>query len=383
MRPRRTRSSLVATVTVRRDEAYPILVEPGLAASLPDTLDRLRIPPRRLVVTSPRVWRHHGDRLASLTRAPMLVADGERAKTLRTAGALYTRLLDERVDRRTTIVVVGGGVLGDLVGFVSATLMRGLPLVQVPTTVVAQVDAAIGGKVGVNVSAGKNLVGAFYQPRAVLVDPIFLETLPAREFRAGLYEVIKYALIASQPLFDTLSGMEWAALPTHSDRLAAIVAACVRIKADVVTRDERDAGPRLALNFGHTIGHALETVTGYRVLRHGEAVGLGMIAAIHLSVARGLLSRAAADRMVNLVASPGQLPDVEGIPLDDIVDALWLDKKRTAGHRFTFVLSRGVGRVSIATDVEAREVRAACLAMRRSVGRGGARTPARLRGSGR
>lgn len=344
-------------MTVRRHERYPIRIDSTATSRLPELCDELGLPSRRVLVTSPRVWRLHGDRLRSLSRSPILVPDGERAKHLGTVGRVFRRLLDAHVDRQTVVVVAGGGVLGDMVGFAAASFMRGVPLVQVPTTVVAQVDAAIGGKVGVNLEAGKNLVGAYYQPAAVLVDPSVLATLPVREFRAGLYEVIKYAIIADARLFARLERLSVDELRQLPAALTPLIAACCRIKARIVTQDERDQGARLSLNFGHTIGHALEAATEYRRLRHGEAVGHGMRAALDLSVARGLLAPAERDRAATLIARVGPLPPVADVPAATLFAAMRLDKKRASSRAFTFVLSAGLGRVTIASDVTAGEVR--------------------------
>ena len=204
----------------------------------------------------------------------LIVADGERAKTPRTVGRVYDGLIDAGADRGAIVVALGGGVLGDLVGFAAATYLRGVRLVQVPTTLMAQVDSAIGGKVGVNHPRGKNLIGAFHPPRLVLVDPEALATLPPREFRAGLYEVIKYGVIADARVARPARRRLDAVLTQRGDALAEMVTTCCRIKAGVVSSDEREGGLRRILNFGHTAGHALEAAAGYRRLRHGEAVGL-------------------------------------------------------------------------------------------------------------
>ena len=238
------------------------------------------------------MWNLHGPRLARAAkgpgRSPILVPDGERSKNLLTVGRVYEALITGRADRSVVIVAVGGGVIGDLVGFAAATYLRGVRLVHVPTTLVAQVDSAIGGKVGVNHALGKNLIGAFHPPRLVVSDPTLLATLPRREFRAGLYEVIKYGVIADPSLFATVRS-ERDALFSHAPGHArGRGAESCRIKADVVSRDEREAGLRRILNFGHTVGHALEAVTNYRRFRHGEAVAYGMLAAAAVGLARGV-----------------------------------------------------------------------------------------------
>ena len=215
--------------------------------------------------------------------------DGERSKNLQTVGRVYEALITRGADRSVTIIAVGGGVIGDLVGFAAATYLRGVRLVHVPTTLMAQVDSAIGGKVGVNHALGKNLIGAFHPPRLVVSDPTLLATLPRREFRAGLYEVVKYGVIADAPLFDRCpTPVERRCFAHAPAELEAVVTASSRIKADVVSRDEREGGLRRILNFGHTVGHALEAATDYRRLRHGEAVAYGMMAAAALGRARGV-----------------------------------------------------------------------------------------------
>src|SRR5690606_3247690 len=272
---------------------YPVVIGSGALAGLPQLLERQRVGPQRLVVSSTRIWRLHGRRIQRILPRgdrPVMMAAGEGAKTLATVSRLYDACLDRRLDRSGAIVAFGGGVVGDTAGFAAATWLRGVGLVQIPTTLLAQVDSAIGGKVGVNLPAGKNLVGAFYSPSLVVCDPDVLTTLPRREFRAGLYEAVKYGVIASRRLFLRVQ----AALPeffAHDPALlSAIVAACCRIKADVVMGDERESGPRRALNFGHTIGHALESITRYQRFLHGEAIGYGMMAAARLSVLRGTMT---------------------------------------------------------------------------------------------
>ncbi len=244
-----------------------------------------------------------------------------------------------------------------MVGFAAATYMRGVRLVQVPTTVMAQVDSAIGGKVGVNHTRGKNLIGAFHAPAVVLVDPEVLRTLSRREFRAGLFEVIKYGLIADATLLDLLERHLDEVRTQEGPALAAIIERCCRIKAEVVSADEREQGLRRILNFGHTLGHALESTTGYGWLRHGEAVGLGMRAALALGVARGVTPLALAERASTLMARLGPLPDVGQVTLGAAVDAVSRDKKVVHG-RLHFVLVNGTGATTV-TDVTRAELRAA------------------------
>lgn len=346
-----------ATVTVRARHSYPILVRDGLAEDFAAIVSELHAG-RVVLVTSPNVWMHQARRLRRLSPTPIIVPDGERAKSLRTVERVYREFLARGVDRHTLLCVAGGGVLGDLVGFAASSFVRGVPVVHIPTTLVAQVDSAIGGKVGVNLPAGKNLVGAYYQPRAVLVDPQLLGTLPVRELSAGMFEVIKYGIIASAPLLRLIDALPRTgqALQKARRTLTPIIEACCRIKADIVTRDERDEGARLVLNFGHTVGHALESVTGYRRFRHGDAVGHGMRVALSVSAGRGLLNASRHRQLDQLVASFGPLPAAAGLDGSAIVGACKLDKKRRHEATLTMVLSRGAGRTVVRDDVTREEV---------------------------
>jgi 3-dehydroquinate synthase len=353
------------TVTVRTPSgSYPVVIGAGTTTALARILDELELPARRLLVSSPTVWRLHGSAFAGLTPDdPILVPDGERFKTLATAGRIYEGLIRAGADRSTAIVAVGGGVLGDVAGFAAATYLRGVPIVQVPTTLLAQVDSAIGGKVGVNHALGKNLIGAFHQPAAVVIDCTLLDTLPRREFRAGLYEVVKYGVIASRPLFDRLTATLAALFARQPSALLPIVEDSCRIKARIVEEDERESGPRRILNFGHTVGHALEAVTKYRRFRHGEAVAFGMLVAAGLSAARGVLPGADRDRLAALIAQMGPLPAIADLAAADIVGAIARDKKMIAG-RLHFVLPRTIGDAAVVTDVSNEELLRALAALR-------------------
>ncbi len=336
---------------------YGVLIGPGLSGQVEDLTRPLG--ESRLVVSSTPIWRLHGARLRALTsrHPPVLVADGERAKSLGTVARLYEAFLQRSLDRSAVIIGFGGGVVGDTAGYGAATFLRGISFVQVPTTLVAQVDSAIGGKVGVNLPAGKNLVGAFHPPRMVICDPDLLSTLPRREFRAGLYEVIKYGVIASRPLFERVSAGLDALFRQDPQLLTSVIAECCAIKAAVVMADERESGPRRALNFGHTIGHALEAVTEYRRFRHGEAVGYGMLAAADVSRRRGLVARADQEHLADLIRRMGPLPPVADLRVDDVLDATGRDKKVLNG-RLHFVLASGIGDTSIVGDVSSKELRA-------------------------
>jgi 3-dehydroquinate synthase len=338
---------------------YTVTIGDGILDRLATLLDEAGTPARRFVVSNPLVWRLHGSRLAAAGLTdPILLPDGERFKQLQTVARVYDALIRANADRAATIVTLGGGVIGDMAGFAAASYLRGLPLVHVPTTLLAQVDSALGGKVGVNHPLGKNLIGAFHQPHAVIVDLSVLITLPRREFRAGLYEVVKYGMTSSPSLFDRIGRERSAIFAKDPDVLMAIISESCRIKAEVVTADEREAGPRRILNFGHTAGHALEAVTKYRRYRHGEAVAYGMLVAAELSVHRGALTERDRGALADLIAALGPLPPIADVPVDQMLEATKRDKKTVAG-RLHFVLPTAVGATAIVDDVTEKEMRRA------------------------
>lgn len=299
---------------------------------------------------------------AGLDYSTSLLPPGEPTKTLATAAGIFDDLVDQRLERQDVIVSLGGGVTTDLAGFVAATYQRGIAVVHVPTTLLAQVDAALGGKTGVNLPRGKNLVGAFHQPRAVVCDVGVLASLPVREFRAGLAEVVKCAVIADADFFAEIErqaahGAE--ALRRDAAWLAQAVARTASIKIAIVTRDEREAGERALLNFGHTVGHALEAATGYATFLHGEAVAIGMIAACHLSEAMGKAPAGTVERVERLLIQLG-LPVTAGhLEAAAVLDKLQYDKKMKDG-KTRFVLTRGVGSATVAADLP-DEIVASCV----------------------
>jgi len=350
-------------VPVRIDVAVPshpyaVTIADGALDRVGRLLDDIRAPERRVIVSSPLVWRLHGPQLArALPGAePILVPDGERWKQLPTVTRIYDALVKMNADRATTLVTFGGGVIGDMAGFAAATYVRGIRLVHVPTTLLAQVDAAIGGKVGVNHPLGKNLIGAFYQPDAVFVDPAVLATLPRREFRAGLYEVVKYGMTSSAALFDRVGKERKEIFARAPEVLTGIISESCRIKAAVVAEDEKEGGARRVLNFGHTAGHALEAVTKYRRFRHGEAVGYGMLVVGEVARQRGALAAADRQALADVIASLGPLPPVADVPASEILEAMKHDKKMVAG-RLHVVLPTAVGATTIVDDVTEREMR--------------------------
>ena len=342
---------------------YPVDIAPANAERLRDALDDFRVPRRRFIVSSTAVWRLHGHRFNDVTSEdPILIPDGERFKHLGTVGRIYDALIRAQADRGCAIVAIGGGTVGDIAGFAAATFLRGVPVVHIPTTLLAQVDSAIGGKVGVNHAMGKNLIGAFHQPAAVIVDPSLLKTLPRREFRAGLYEVVKYGVIASRPLFDAVGSDLKLLFARDAAALVSVISASCEIKASIVEQDERESGPRRALNFGHTVGHALEAVTRYRRFRHGEAVAYGMLAAAELSVARGLMSEADRSALAAVIMQMGPLPPIADLDAPQVVEAIGRDKKIVAGT-LHFVVPRTIGTTEVATDVTSTELERALVAL--------------------
>jgi 3-dehydroquinate synthase len=336
----------------------PIWIGEGLSHDLGPLLDRHGIGARRFIVSSAVVWRLHGERLRAALGGgdPILLPDGERFKTLQSVSKIYEALIRASADRGSTIIAVGGGVVGDTAGFAAASFLRGIALVHVPTTLLAQVDSSIGGKVGVNHALGKNLIGAFHQPALVVVDPLFLETLPRREFRSGLYEIVKYGVIANRDLFDRV---ERDAKSIFAKETAALVPAIVdscRIKADVVSKDERESGLRRILNFGHTVGHALEALTHYRRFRHGEAIALGMLAAADLAVARGAMAERERAALARLITKLGPLPPVADLAVPEAMEAIRRDKKVVHG-RLHFVIAIEIGATTTIDDVTEDELR--------------------------
>jgi 3-dehydroquinate synthase len=323
----------------------------GVPASSPASCEGKAL----FVVTVPPVRRRWGKKLArsllaaGFTPGFIEMRDGEGHKKLATVEELGEKLMRLGADRNALIVAFGGGVVGDVAGLLASLYMRGVDLVQIPTTVQAQLDAAIGGKTGVNLRTGKNLLGTFHQPLAVLVDPAVLSTLPDREFRAGLYEALKCGVIGKPALFEHLEKIQLRALRRDAAALEWVIGESVRLKAEVVSSDEREGGLRRVLNFGHTVGHALEAESGYRRFLHGEAVGWGMIAATHIAAATGRVDGALASRISAAVLNFGKLPRVEARSRD-ILRLLQGDKK-TRGGVVHFVLPREIGKVEIVNDV--------------------------------
>jgi len=339
---------------------YAVLIGNDTISSLGREMDAAKLGKRRILISSERVWNFHGERFRKLGAdpTPILIEDGERYKNLNTVARLLDALVKVQADRSTVIVAVGGGVIGDMVGFSAATYLRGIPIVHVPTTLLAQVDSAIGGKTGVNHPLGKNLIGSFHPPSLVVADPIVLESLPRREFRAGLYEVIKYGVISDPALLDRMRESITAIFARDGDAVAPLVAASCRIKAQVVSADERESGLRRILNFGHTVGHALESVTKYKQFRHGEAIGYGMLAALAIGVARGITPKSLYEEVEALITQLGPLPSVADISAKEVFAAIGRDKKVVNGT-LHFIAASARGKTVELTDVTEKEMKAA------------------------
>ena len=337
----------------------PIWIGEGASQGLAALLDQHGVGARRFIVSNPLVWRLHGAHIQTALGGgdPILIPDGERFKNLQSVSRIYEALIRAGADRGSAIIAVGGGVVGDTAGFAAATFLRGITLVHVPTTLLAQVDSSVGGKVGVNHALGKNLIGAFHQPALVVVDPLLLKTLPRREFRSGLYEVVKYGVIASRSLFDRVSADVKAIFAKDERALVPAIVESCRIKADVVSKDEREGGLRRILNYGHTVCHALEAVTHYRRFRHGEAIAFGMLAAADLAVGRGALAERERSALAQLVGKLGPLPSVADLAVPEVMEAVRRDKKVVNG-RLHFVIAIEIGATMTVDDVTEDELRA-------------------------
>jgi 3-dehydroquinate synthase len=327
----------------------------GVIRRLSSLLSQMRHSGEAFILSSPRVWNGCRHALAPglrerAIRGKILFDDRESSKRLATVEKICRALVRAGADRQSVLVAIGGGVVGDVAGFAAASYLRGVRLVHVPTTLVAQVDSSIGGKTGVDLPEGKNLVGAFYQPHLVVVDPELLRTLPDRQYRSGIYEVIKYGIIADVKLFEFLERHMERMLGRDPSTIEWIVPRCIRAKAEIVRRDERESGLRQVLNLGHTFGHALEAATAYRRFLHGEAVAWGLIFATLLSVAVDRLDPRQASRIVRLIARVGPVPAMGGIRFAPLKEIMRGDKKSRAG-RILWVLPRRIGRVEWGREV--------------------------------
>jgi 3-dehydroquinate synthase len=330
------------------ENSYDIFIERGALASLGQRCRAVGLKGSAAVITNPTVAALYGPAVrdsletAGFTVAQVKIPDGEEYKNSTTLNQVYDDLLAAGVDRSSFVVALGGGVVGDVAGYAAATWMRGIPFVQVPTTLLAQVDSSVGGKTGIDHPKGKNLIGAFYQPRLVLIDVDTLATLDQRQFRAGLAEVIKYGVIIDLPFFEFVETHSAELLAMNPEILIEIIHRSCLLKAQVVELDEKEAGLRAVLNYGHTLGHAFESISGYRGLVHGEAVAIGMVLAARVSAAEGFCSREELSRISALIARCGLPVEIPQFDRQQLLSAIASDKKSKGGS-ISFVCNKGIG----------------------------------------
>jgi len=340
---------------------YPVYVGCNLVTHFEYHLRRVRrVPNQRVfVLTSPEIWALWGRQLVEALPSAeppsvLFLPAGETHKRMLEVERLSTELAAAGADRSSLLIAFGGGIIGDVGGFLAAIYMRGIDYIQVPTTLLAQVDSSVGGKTGVNLTVGKNLIGSFHHPRAVFADVALLKTLPARELRAGLFESIKAGIIRGAGLFRFMEREREAILECDLTALKRVISVTVRMKAEVVGIDERESGLRMILNFGHTIGHAIEAATGYKKLLHGEAVAWGMLAALHVSRLRGVVPEKDAARIEETIRAYGPLPGFRA-RVPELLAAAGHDKKNKGGKR-RFVLCQGIGTAVVVEDVTEAEM---------------------------
>jgi 3-dehydroquinate synthase len=340
--------------------SYSAVVERGIVARLAQHLPTKR--GKIFVISTEDVWRHQGEALerglAGIDFERICLPGGEERKRLAPLEAAAEEMVRRGGDRTSLAITFGGGIVTDMGGFLAAIFMRGIPVIHAPTTLLAQVDAAIGGKTGVNLAVGKNLIGSFHQPLAVWIDPAVLETLPEREYRAGLFEIVKAGVIRDADLFRFLAERSGDVLARQPEAVDRIIADSVRIKAEVVTADERESGLRRILNFGHTFGHALEAETGYTRFLHGEAVAFGMRAAVYLGETAGYLSAEDSVEILDAVERYGPIPPLDGIAAENILARLAHDKKTIRGA-VHFVVPVRIGEVEVVSGIDERAALAA------------------------
>jgi len=348
-------------------QSYDIMIAPGLLTRAGELCRKLPLGAKMVIVSNPVVASLYLDSIkpsleeGGFSVTYLEIPEGETVKQLDIVERLHHQLAGLGLDRNSSLVALGGGVVGDIVGFVASTFLRGVNFIQVPTTLLAQVDSSVGGKTGVNLPSGKNLVGTFYQPKLVLMDTTTLDTLPGREFKTGLAEIVKYGVIRSRTLFETLEQQYCHSLEDGNpggEVLASIIAECCQIKAEVVAKDEKEDEYRMILNLGHTVGHALEAVTNYQQYTHGEAVGLGMIAAAQIALEKEMFSEAEKTRLTGLLQNIDLPTTFPSIDMDVLIQAIYRDKK-TQDEKLTFVLPTAIGKVDIIRDVEESLVRKA------------------------
>ena len=353
----------VVRVALGKD-SYDIVIGRGLAAQIGAFVRERNYSRQALIVTDTNVGPLYGEKTAETLRqaglSPFIytVPAGEPSKSLAVAEGIYTAVIERGLDRKSPVFALGGGVVGDLAGFIASTYMRGVPFIQLPTSLLAQVDSSVGGKVAVNHALGKNLIGCFYQPDAVFIDLAFMETLPAREISTGLGEIVKYGIIYDEAFFTFLEQHQQEVLSLAPEAAVHMIARSCEIKAAVVSQDEKEAGLRRILNYGHTMAHAIEQETGYVRYNHGEAVAIGMVGAADISRQLGLIDAATAARTTALIASLGLPTQAEGCTEDKMYEEIFHDKK-TVNGKVHWVLMDRIGHTQIRSDVPENVVRQA------------------------
>jgi 3-dehydroquinate synthase len=350
------------------EKSYDIVIGYGIEQEIIDFVRQAGFSQKGLLITDTNVGPLYGRKMqkileqAGLEVTLVQIPAGEKSKSLTVANELFTRAIEAGLDRKSPVFALGGGVVGDLAGFVAASYMRGVPFVQLPTSLLAQVDSSVGGKVAVNHELGKNLIGAFYQPKAVFMELDYMSTLPQREIYTGLGEIIKYGIIYDEEFFRFLEENQEKVLALEPEALTHMIARSCEIKAAVVSEDEKEAGLRRILNFGHTIGHAIEKETGYVRYNHGEAVGTGMVGAAYISEKLGLIGPQEFDRVQKLVAAYKLPLKAAGVTVDNMYVDIFHDKK-TIGGKVTWVLMKSIGEVICRNDVPEAAVREAMAAI--------------------
>jgi 3-dehydroquinate synthase len=354
----------VEKIRVALDErSYDIFIGEGNLKEIGGKLSEFGFSDKIALISNPTVYELYGETVSKALRdsgydlAEVLIPDGEEYKSLDSAEEIYTSLLKAKLDRKSALIALGGGVIGDITGFAASTYMRGIDFIQIPTTLLAQVDSSVGGKTGVNHPLGKNMIGSFWQPRLVWIDTLTLNTLPRREFLSGLGEVIKYGVIWDRELFSYLDANRNKILELDAKALMHIIRRSCEIKAEIVSKDERESGLRAILNYGHTIGHAVETLTGYKKYLHGEAVAIGMCLEAELSSQLGFTGSNEPAMLKNLIDSfglPSEMPS--GIQTGELLLSMQIDKK-TVGGKMHFVLPEKIGRVKVYSGTEPEDIR--------------------------
>jgi len=345
------------------ERSYNIMIGNGILKDIGGIIEKFEFSNKLALISNPTVYDLYGKTVSESLKASghdlieVLLPDGEEYKSLASTEKIYESMLKAKLDRKSALIALGGGVIGDITGFAASTYMRGIDFIQIPTTLLAQVDSSVGGKTGVNHPLGKNMIGAFWQPRLVWVDTATLETLPRREFLSGLGEVIKYGVIWDEDFFAYLESNRDKILRLDKEALTHIIRRSCEIKSEVVSKDERESGLRAILNYGHTIGHAIETITGYKKYLHGEAVAIGMYMEARLSHQLGLIEKKAVAKIKALIDSyelPSKMPDE--IQINDLVEKMQIDKK-TVGGKMHFVLPEKVGAVRIHSGITSEDIK--------------------------